>query len=89
LSRQELRLTNLVTTDLIADLLPPPGEPGKAMADAKQPDSKSFDSKPLLDRHASDIATAEPSAPKSKPTKTAEAALPTGGLATPPAQPQQ
>ena len=50
LSRQELRLTNLVTTGLIADLLPP-GEPGRAMADAKQPIGK-----PLQDRHASDTA---------------------------------
>jgi hypothetical protein len=90
LSRTELRLTNLVTTDQIADLLPPLGEPGRAMAAAetRSVESKSADSKPMQDRHASEIVV-EPPAPKSgKPTKTAEITLPTGGLATMQGQPQ-
>jgi hypothetical protein len=84
LSRSELRQTNLVTTDLIADLLPPLGDaPAKPVAAAE--------TKPLQDRYVSDAAAAEAPTPKSgKPTKTAEAVLPTGGLAvTPPAQPPQ
>jgi hypothetical protein len=96
LSQSELRLTNLVTTDLIADLLPALGEAVKSVAAAdpkqletKPLDGKPIDSKPLQDRYAGDTPAVEPATLKSsKPTKTAEAALPTGGLAaTPPAPP--
>jgi hypothetical protein len=82
LSQPELRLTNLVTTDQIADLLPPPGEPLKALAAAE---SLTLDGKPVQDRLLSEAAAAEPPAPKSsKPTKTAEAIAPTGGMAAVP-----
>lgn len=75
LSPAELRLTNLVTTDAVADVLPHDMAP---MAELK--------SKPTQDRFVSS-AVEEPAAVQpAKSTKTAEAALPTGGAAT--AQPQ-
>ncbi|WP_296519019.1 hypothetical protein [Rhodopseudomonas sp.] len=81
LSWQELRLTNLITTDTIADLLPPAGAPARSVATAA--------TKPLQDRFVSATSEAEPAAKSDKPTKTAEATPPTGGLATPAAQPQR
>lgn len=75
LSRAELRLTNLVTTDAVAEVLPQ--EVATPVADLK--------SKPTQDRFVSSAADdgAHPQAAKS--TKTAEAAVPTGGVAAAPA----
>jgi hypothetical protein len=82
LSREELRLTNLVTTDAVAEVLP--------QADATIVPVAELPAKPTQDRFASETVSVEkPSAapvasPKS--TKTAEAMVPTGGVAAAPAQ---
>jgi hypothetical protein len=77
LSRAELRLTNLVTTDLVADVLPPRESASVPMADARP--------KSVQDRFVT--STAEEEAQPARSTKTAEAHVPTGGKA--PAAPQQ
>jgi hypothetical protein len=70
LSRTELRLSNLVTTDSVGDVLP--RDNGSVpMADAK--------SKPMQDRFVSNAVEEE--AQPAKSTKTAEAHVPTGGVA--------
>jgi hypothetical protein len=80
LSRAELKLTNLVTTDLVADVLPPRDTSSVPMADAKP--------KPTQDRFLA--SAAEDEAQSAKSTKTAEAHMPTGGTNTAPQQqPQQ
>jgi hypothetical protein len=83
LSRTELRLTNLVTTESVADvlLLPPRDNNSVPMADAKP--------KATQDRFVSTVADeeAQPQSPKS--TKTAEAHVPTGGTNVTPPQPQK
>ena len=81
LSRGELRLTNLVTTDAVADVLPQDNAP-VPMAEAKP-------SKPTQDRFVSSAVEGEAQPQPAKSTKTAEAAAPTGGAATAPAQPQK
>jgi hypothetical protein len=83
LSAAELQLTNLVTTDTIATLLPETGSaPSVAIAD--------LDAKPVQERFVGTKAEAEKPLPQPKATKTAEALVPTGGLApTPLAQPQR
>ncbi|MCA6117026.1 hypothetical protein J6524_19410 [Bradyrhizobium sp. WSM 1738] len=78
LSRAELRLANLVTTDLAADVFPQDNA-GVPMAEAKP-------SKPQ-DRFVSSAMEGETSLQQGRSTKTAEAAVPTGGNATPPTQP--
>jgi hypothetical protein len=79
LSRAELKLTNLVTTDLVADVLPPRESASVPMADAKPKASQ--------ERIAASPVEEETSA---KSTKTAEAQVPTGGTnAPPPQQPQK
>jgi hypothetical protein len=75
LSPAELRLTNLVTTDAVADVLPHDMTP---MAELK--------SKPTQDRFVSSAVEEPATVQPAKSTKTAEAAVPTGGAAT--AQPQ-
>jgi hypothetical protein len=83
LSRDELRLTNLVTTDAVAEVLPPrESAPVAAVAD--------LNAKPVQDRFISEaIAVEDKALPAPKATKTAEA-HPTGGLAAPaPVQPQR
>jgi hypothetical protein len=75
LSPAELRLTNLVTTDAVADVLPHDMTP---MAELK--------SKPAQDRFVSSAVEEPATVQPAKSTKTAEAAVPTGGAAT--AQPQ-
>ena len=71
LSRDELRLTNLVTTDAVAEVLPQ--EAAKAaVAELK--------SKPTQDRFVSSV-TEEAQPQPAKSTKTAEAVVPTGGVA--------
>lgn len=74
LSPAELRLTNLVTTDAVADVLPGGGGAGAIPV-------ASLKSKPVQDRFPQDIAETARSATISKPTKTAEA-MPIGGVAT-------
>jgi len=76
LSEAELRLTNLVTTDAVADVLPHLGKEISAPVAAMV-------NKPIQDR----LVDTPPVA--SKPTKTAEASVPTGGAAVQtPARPQ-
>jgi hypothetical protein len=73
LSRDELRLTNLVTTDLIADVLPHAGAIAVPMAEVTH--------KSVQDRFVSGPTDAAVQPVKS--TKTAEALVPTGGVAPP------
>ena len=77
LSREELRLTNLVTTDAIAEVLPSTGGPvtqGVAAA-----------TKPLQDRFTSS-AVSDAAAPVVKSTRTAEVLAPSANVAAAPAQ---
>jgi hypothetical protein len=81
LSRGELQLTNLVTTDVVAEVLPQTPD-SAAAAVAELP------AKPMQDRFASETVSAEKpqsGAPRSS-TKTAEAMVPTGGAAPAPAK---
>jgi hypothetical protein len=73
LSRDELRLANLVTTDLVADVLPQPGLAAVPVAEVTH--------KSVQDRFVGGPADAAIQPVKS--TKTAEALVPTGGVATP------
>jgi hypothetical protein len=77
LSSAELRLTNLVTTDAVAEVLLPrsDGATGSVPVAVLQP-------KPVQDRFVSDATDNKPVAPAVKSTKTAEAVVPTGGVAT-------
>jgi hypothetical protein len=78
LTPSELRLTNLVTTDAIADVLPP--RDGAAIA---------LNPKPTQDRFVSSAAADDKIRLPEKSTKTAEALVPTGGVVvTAPAQHQ-
>jgi hypothetical protein len=80
LSRAELRLTNLVTTDAVAEVLPQLDSPNVPVAEVV--------TKPVQDRFVSETVSAEKPQPASaKSTKTAEAIVPTGGVA-PVAPPQ-
>jgi hypothetical protein len=74
LSRTELRLTNLVTTDAVADVLGPQDNSSVPMAEAKP-------AKPTQDRFVSS-AVEEPAAQAAKSSKTAEAVVPTGSVTT-------
>jgi hypothetical protein len=76
LSAAELKLTNLVTTDLVADVLPHVDLAGPAMAGVT-PKSQ--------DRFGAD----HPDVQAVKSTQTAEALVPTGGVAPPAAAPQK
>lgn len=80
LSRAELRLANLITTEAAADVFPQDNS-SVPMAEAKP-------SKPQ-DRFVSSAVEGEAAPQAGKSTKTAEAAVPTGGNATAPAQPVQ
>jgi hypothetical protein len=75
LSPAELRLTNLVTTDAVAEVLPHMDTANAPVADA---------AKPVQDRFVSKATETETNPQSAKSTKTAEAHLPTGGVATPP-----
>jgi hypothetical protein len=77
LSREELRLTNLVTTDMVAEVLPQIG--GSVLPAV-------LTAKPTRDRFVSSTVDAEENRPSAKSTKTAEAVVPTGGAAAAPAQ---
>ena len=78
LSRAELRLSNLVTTDLVADVLPRDSA-STPMAEAKP--------KATQDRFVSSTVEEEGQPQPAKSTQTAEARVPTGGKASA-AQPQ-
>jgi hypothetical protein len=77
LSREELRLTNLVTTDAVAELLP--------QTDISIAPVAELVGKTVQDRFVSSGAEPEPDPQAAKPTKTAEAVAPTGGVVTTPA----
>ena len=80
LSAAELRLTNLVTTDAVADVLPHQDN-AIPVAEAKPKNA---------DRFASSAMEGEALPQAAKATKTAEAVVPTGGTAAPaPVQPSQ
>jgi hypothetical protein len=82
LSPAELRLTNLVTTNAVADVLPEDSGTAVAAAVALSP-------KPTQDRFVGIAAETEKTPASAKPTKTAEAVVPTGGAAVAmPASPQ-
>ena len=77
LSREELRLTNLVTADMVAE----PGSPNAEVVELTP--------KPAQDRFVSSGVATETNPQPAKPTKNAEAMGPTGGVrtaATPPGQ---
>jgi hypothetical protein len=73
LSREELQLTNLATTDAVAEVFSPnDGAATAAVAD--------LNAKPVQDRFVSELNVEKP-LPAPKSTKTAEALVPTGGVA--------
>ena len=72
LSREELRLTNLVPTDAVAEVLPPANSAGAAVAEGA--------AKPMQDRFVSHTVDTEIIPQPAKSTKTAEAVVPTGGV---------
>ena len=74
LSRDELRLTNLVTTDSVAEVLPRNDSTSSTPVAVLQ-------AKPVQDRFVSSTAEAGPIVQTVKSTKTAEALVPTGGVA--------
>jgi hypothetical protein len=77
LSREELRLTNLVTTDMVAE----PGSPNAAVVELTP--------NPVQDRFVSSAVATETNPQPAKATKTAEVMGPTSGVraaATPPGQ---
>ena len=76
LSREELRLTNLVTTDAVAEVLPSPdGSVTPVVA-----------TKAVQDRFVSTAVSNERTAPAAKSTRTAEALTPVASVAAAPAQ---
>jgi hypothetical protein len=76
LSEAELRQTNIVTTDAVADVLPTQtSDPGTPVAAASR--------KPIQDRYSSSMASAAPAVPAARTTKTAEATAPVGGAGAP------
>ena len=89
LSPAELRLTNLVTTDAVAQVLPAEVLPTEVLPAEVLPRHDSAGSvpvatlqaKPVQDRFVSSTGDNEPVAPAVKSTKTAEALVPTGGIA--------
>ena len=78
LSPAELRLTRLVTTDSVADVLPQFDNSNAPVAE--------LTAKPLQDRFVRSTAQAETDQPPPKPTKTAEATVPTGVAPVTPAR---
>jgi hypothetical protein len=75
LSREELRLTNLVTTDAVAEVLPSSVVKGVALA-----------AKPVQDRLASSVVHDAAPVPAAKSTRTAEVLAPAASVAAGPAQ---
>ena len=80
LSDAELRLTHLVTTDAVADVLP---------HDTASTPVAELKSKPTQDRFVSSAVDEPAAVQPAKSTKTAEATVPTGGAATAPGQTQK
>jgi hypothetical protein len=78
LSPSELRLTNLITTDAVAEVLPEDNH-----------DAVASNAKPTQDRFVSTVADADKIPLPTKATKTAEAMAPTGGAAVTAPVPQQ
>jgi hypothetical protein len=74
LSPEELRLTNLVTTDAVVDVLPRTGN-------SAAPPMAELTTKPVQDRFVTSSVGNETNPPQAKSTKTAEAMAPTGGVA--------
>jgi hypothetical protein len=72
LSREELRLTNLSTTDAVAEVLPQLNIANTPVAGLAV--------KPVQDRFVGGPADADTNSQTSKSTKTAEAVVPTGGV---------
>jgi hypothetical protein len=79
LSPAELRLTNLVTTDAVAEVLPHMDTANVPVADAA--------AKSVQDRFVSKAKETETNPQSAKSTKTAEALAPTGGIAAAPPPP--
>jgi len=77
LSAAELRMTNLVTTDAVADVLPHQS-PSIPVAELKP--------KPTQDRFVSSAVEGDVAPQPAKSTKTAEAMVPTGSAASAPGQ---
>jgi len=77
LSAAELRLTNLVTTEAVAEVLP--------QTDHSLPAAE-LAAKPVQDRFMSSAVGAETNPPPVKSTKTAEALVPVGGIVSAPAK---
>jgi hypothetical protein len=75
LSPGELRLTHLVTTDKIADVLPQPAGASVPVAELSP--------KPAQDHFTTSAAEMVAAPQAAKSTKTAEAVVPTGGVAAP------
>jgi len=73
LSTAELRLTNLVTTDAVAEVLP--------LVDSSIVPVAELKTKPVQDRFAGGAVETETNSQGVKSTKTAEALVPTGGVA--------
>jgi hypothetical protein len=78
LSSAELRLTNLVTTDAVAEVMLPRNDG----AISSVPVAAVLQPKLVQDRFVSGATDNEPVAPAVRSTKTAEAVVPTGGVAT-------
>jgi len=72
LSRDELRLTNLVTTDAVAEVLPKMDVANASVAEAAP--------KPVQDRFVSSAVATETNPQSAKSTKTVEAMGPTSGV---------
>jgi hypothetical protein len=83
LSPAELRLTNLVTTDAVADVLLPQQQDNASTPVAE------LKPKPKQGRLISSAAEGDAQPPPARSTRTAEVLVPTGGAATAPAQPQR
>jgi hypothetical protein len=84
LSPAELRLTNLVTTDAVAEVLP------QTPTDSSVVPVAELTAKPIQDRFVSSAVETETNPQPVKSTKTAEAHVPTGGVAAAaPAQQQR
>jgi hypothetical protein len=80
LSPAELRLTNLVTTDAVAEVLP------QIPTDSSVVPVAELTAKPVQDRFVSSAVETETNPQPVKSTKTAEAHVPTGGVAAAPAK---
>jgi hypothetical protein len=82
LSREELRLTNLATTDLLAEVLPSGGKSTPSVAMATKPVQDRFSVTAVNDSRVTDTKVS----PSAKSTQTAEVLIPATGGATAPAE---